>query len=123
MLGNVFSFHGRRGHLSYLLTGLLLTVIGFVIGFLDGLSGSSDGSGSAILLLIVTAGGIWTGLAIAAQRFHDFGASGWWSLFILIPFVGFMVGLVLLFAPGHKHANQYGPVPIPGGQAPALVPQ
>ena len=104
MLGNVFSFHGRRGRLSYLLTTLLLAVTGYIVigtGYVfaqaGAPSGSINGPGTTILfftgvILLLTGigGAIWTSYAVAAQRLHDFGASGWWSLLNLVPFVGFV---------------------------------
>lgn len=51
------------------------------------------------------------GSVIAAKRLHDFGFSGWFSIFFLIPLVGFFVGLALLFTKGDVKTNQYGPVP------------
>src|SRR5579863_7344169 len=42
------------------------------------------------------------------RRFHDFGRSGWWSLLLLIPLVGFITGLILLFIHGDETENKYG---------------
>jgi uncharacterized membrane protein YhaH (DUF805 family) len=46
---------------------------------------------------------------MSIRRLHDFNASGWWSLTVLIPFVT----LALLFVPGNKEANRFGPPPAP----------
>jgi len=42
------------------------------------------------------------------RRFHDFGRSGWWSLLLIIPLVGFITALVLLFIHGDETENKYG---------------
>ncbi|MCF8151441.1 MAG: DUF805 domain-containing protein [Burkholderiaceae bacterium] len=46
---------------------------------------------------------------MSIRRLHDFDLSGWWSLLVLIPFVT----LALLFIPGKKLANRFGPPPAP----------
>lgn len=120
MLGNIFSFHGRRGRLSYFMTWLLLIVIGGIVGGLFCSTGSESG---IIFALLIATLGLWPGFAIGAQRFHDFGASGWWNLLSIVPFVGFIIFLILLFAPGDKQANRYGAVPTTGYAPTVLAPQ
>lgn len=46
---------------------------------------------------------------MSIRRLHDFDLSGWWSLLVLIPLVPF----ILVFVPGKKEANRFGPVPTP----------
>ncbi len=46
----------------------------------------------------------------AIQRSHDMNTSGWLSLIILIPLIGF---LVFLIAPGTRGENNYGLQPPP----------
>ncbi len=46
---------------------------------------------------------------MSIRRLHDFDLSGWWSLLALIP----VVPLALVFIPGKKEANRFGPVPAP----------
>jgi len=46
---------------------------------------------------------------MSIRRLHDFDLSGWWSLLVLIP----LVPIVLVFIPGKKEANRFGPVPAP----------
>jgi len=48
----------------------------------------------------------------AIQRSHDMNNSGWLSLILFIPIIGF---LVFLFAPGTHGANRYGAPPPPNG--------
>jgi uncharacterized membrane protein YhaH (DUF805 family) len=42
------------------------------------------------------------------RRFHDFNRSGWWCLLLLIPLIGLISGLVLLFIKGDQAENKYG---------------
>jgi uncharacterized membrane protein YhaH (DUF805 family) len=46
---------------------------------------------------------------MSIRRLHDFDLSGWWSLLVLIP----LVPIALVFIPGKKEANRFGPVPAP----------
>tara|TARA_Y100001970_G_scaffold256356_1_gene334009 strand:- start:442 stop:1119 length:678 start_codon:yes stop_codon:yes gene_type:complete len=39
-------------------------------------------------------------LTFDVRRFHDFGASGWWSLLLFIPLINFITILVLFFRRG-----------------------
>lgn len=57
-------------------------------------------------------------IALTVRRWHDIGNSGWTIVvllvFSLIPYVGFLAGLVHIFAmctPGDKGPNRYGPSP------------
>jgi uncharacterized membrane protein YhaH (DUF805 family) len=46
---------------------------------------------------------------MSIRRLHDFDLSGWWSLLVLIP----LVPIALVFIPGRKEANRFGPAPAP----------
>jgi hypothetical protein len=46
---------------------------------------------------------------LAIQRLHDFDASGWWSLAMLVPLLNLVLTIALLFAPGTSGTNRYGP--------------
>ncbi|MCF6131669.1 DUF805 domain-containing protein [Flavobacterium wongokense] len=50
-------------------------------------------------------------LAAAVRRLHDVGKSGWFILIALIPIVGAIWLLVLLFTEGNRGENKYGPDP------------
>lgn len=77
-----------------------------------------------VLLFLVTVGIIPEGvtyfyalivflpnLAVNIRRLHDLGFSGWWLLAGLIPFVGLLGAIPLLFEEGEKRRNKYGPNP------------
>ena len=61
---------------------------------------------SSVLSIILV--GIYTGIVNYIRRWHDLGKSGWWTLLMLIPFVGFLVFLYLLFAPGEQSSYVRG---------------
>jgi uncharacterized membrane protein YhaH (DUF805 family) len=46
------------------------------------------------LVLLMT----WVQFALAAKRYHDVGKSAWFCLLLLVPLVGFIAFLYLLFA-------------------------
>jgi uncharacterized membrane protein YhaH (DUF805 family) len=102
------------------MTWLMLVVLSSIAG---GVSGAIGSEAEILLTFLIVLIGLWPCLAIGAQRFHDFGASGWWNLLSLVPFVGFIVFLILLFALGDKQANRFGPVPTIGNAPMVLAPE
>jgi uncharacterized membrane protein YhaH (DUF805 family) len=53
------------------------------------------------------------GLAVACRRMHDINRSGWWSLIILVPLIGWILWLIWACTPGWRRANRFGPDPLP----------
>lgn len=51
------------------------------------------------------------GLAVAVRRLHDVGKSGWFILIALIPIIGTIWLLVLLFTDSQVGENKWGPNP------------
>ena len=49
---------------------------------------------------------------LCIKRFHDCDCKGWWSLLLLLPVVGLLAWLWLLFYPGTKTPNRFGKVPL-----------
>lgn len=47
-------------------------------------------------------------LSLGIRRCHDLNKSGWWMLFLLIPFFDIIFILYLLFAKGTDGSNRYG---------------
>lgn len=58
---------------------------------------------SALFSLVV----LLPSLAVAARRLHDIDKSGWFLLLYLIPFIGWIV-LLVLFALDSKDPNRFG---------------
>lgn len=50
-------------------------------------------------------------IALGVRRLHDINKSGWFLLLTLVPVVGILVVIPLLFFPGTPGDNQFGPVP------------
>jgi uncharacterized membrane protein YhaH (DUF805 family) len=113
-------FTGRAGRpeywwffLSYVIAYIVVAIIG----------GALHASWLAWIVLLVY---LVPSIAAAVRRLHDTGRSGWWYLIGLIPFVGFIILLVLLAGEGQPGPNEYGPPPgmssLPGAGAPPPPP-
>lgn len=121
----LFSFYGRigrggfvGGHVS--IWALAAAVIGLFVYFTPERPKYVPGAPPDLmvtllpfLVLLMT----WVQLALAAKRYHDVGKSAWFSLLLLVPLVGLIAFLYLLFARGDERDNQYGPRPgtLPAG--------
>lgn len=107
----MFSFSGRRGRKSYVLSivglsclALLAVVVSTLLAFIS--------SGLSLVFLVPTLIALYVGsMLVSAQRFRDFGQSGCWVFVFLIPYVGFAVALALCFIPPNPGANKYGEQP------------
>lgn len=58
------------------------------------------------ILAVVT---IIPNISLVVRRFHDIDLSGWWILIGFIPYISFIVFLILAIK-GDAKANKYGPV-------------
>jgi len=111
---DVFKFSGRRNRQSYIL--LMLAQIGALISLaiLTGIAIALIDSFAPLgylLTLAVIAGFIavcWSGWASGSQRIRDFGHSGVWILLTLVPYVGWIVSLAIMFVPSNTGENRYG---------------
>ena len=48
------------------------------------------------------------GIALGVRRLHDFNASGWWYLLVLIPLANIALFVFLLLKPGNNGGNRFG---------------
>jgi uncharacterized membrane protein YhaH (DUF805 family) len=106
------------GRITYLNAGLLAWVGLAMIGI-----------GAAVLLPMSRSWLMFIPLAVAfvlffvwairvtVLRLHDMNRSGWWVLVTLIPYVGWVASLVLMFMPGTPEDNDYGEKPKRGSTA------
>ncbi len=115
------SLEGRYGRATYINTWgvamLAMMVAGVVSAVLAPVLGKAIfvPLGLAGLALI-----IW-GVRVNVLRLHDFNRSGWWLLLSLIPYLGFIVNIVLALWPGHAEENDYGPKPRRGNMVLAIA--
>lgn len=97
----LLSYQGRLDRRSYWLSLACLYLLSFVIALLVSVPilmsfGSSPSAlnaqrSSAIVGLVVAGSLVWPASMVTTQRLHDFGATGWVCLPILIAFVAFDV--------------------------------
>ena len=104
-------FSGRSRRSEYFLFYLVLYGAIFVIAVIGGLlSDAKEGmSGIAIgaLVLFVLAA-IIPSLAVSVRRMHDQNKSGAWLFISFVPYIGWLIFLVLSFMPGTEGENDYG---------------
>ena len=111
-----FDFSGRSRRMEFWMFQLFIFLVYFVLGLLGGgLTGmSGDGSGVGIvgiLVLLFLLGTIIPALAVQVRRFHDQDKSGLLVLLNLVPFIGPLIVLVMMFFEGTPGPNKYGPDP------------
>ncbi|BEV72952.1 MULTISPECIES: DUF805 domain-containing protein [unclassified Paludibacterium] len=106
----LFTFQGRlnRGQLLIRLLGLaafnlLMYGIIFALGHLAGSDTLVWG-----LMTLVAVPSILASLSLHVRRWHDLDRSGWHVVLNLIPYVGGLVFLYILLAPGSDGDNHYG---------------
>ncbi len=114
----VFSFSGRIGRLRYLaytwgLTLLIMMVMGILSAVLIPMFAGDGGGQGAVMALVflMYVPMIVISFMMAVRRLNDINWSGWLSLLFLVPLVNAILGLLLLFMPGSKGPNDYGPQP------------
>ncbi|MDH5361600.1 MAG: DUF805 domain-containing protein [Gammaproteobacteria bacterium] len=109
----VFSGRARRAEywfftLFYLIFSIVLTLIDSATGLMSMQSGMGVLSTLFGLALIIPS------IAVTIRRLHDSGKSGWWLLFMLIPLLGWIVGLIFMVLGSSEGENKYGANPITG---------
>ena len=111
---------GRISRIQYLLAVMLLIVMWlatvFIIFILGGVMGMGNGNSLGVVLLIIPVLCFYLALFIfsmflGVRRLHDINLSGWFYLVCLIPGIGFLFGLFVLFMPGTAGVNKYGNPP------------
>tara|TARA_R110002110_G_scaffold65206_1_gene179866 strand:+ start:14626 stop:14991 length:366 start_codon:yes stop_codon:yes gene_type:complete len=113
LLNILFSPKGRLNQKGYI-TGVLVCIV-VQVGFMFAVSflspgGDSVGPGFLISLLgiILFCLIFWAGIVMAIKRFRDIDKSGWFCLLLLIPLIGLVVFVALLFIPGTPDKNKFG---------------
>lgn len=101
----IFSASGRLGRLRYIGYSIGLTLLmGGVMGALGALLGHPSG-----LMIVAYLAIMVVSVLLTIQRAHDFDASGWLALVMIIP----LVNLIFWFVPGTKGENRFGLQPPP----------
>ncbi|HEY7811284.1 MAG TPA: DUF805 domain-containing protein [Allosphingosinicella sp.] len=101
-------FNGRSSLREF--WGFVLVEIGIVIvAMLLGGSGSATAGGGLLILAILLF--FIPSLAVSVRRLHDSGKTGWLVLLNFLPYVGWLIVLILMCLPGDQGKNGYGPDP------------
>ncbi|MFZ2268803.1 MAG: DUF805 domain-containing protein [Azonexus sp.] len=95
-------FAGRLGCLDYLAGTLLSCLVWLLLTLLAAASGKMTFAWLGLFLSSIYY------LRCLALRLHDTGRTGWLSLVALVPFLGFVMMLVLLFIWGDDQENEHG---------------
>jgi uncharacterized membrane protein YhaH (DUF805 family) len=106
-------FDGRSTRSEYWSFSLIGFIIQILINQYDIQSNlwndeHSIGVASTIFYLVIFV----PSLAVSWRRLHDIGKSGWMTLLWLVPVVGWIWILILLFTPSQDGDNGYGVKPV-----------
>ena len=113
VLRQYVDFKGRARRAEYwnfvlfstLLSIVLLLVDTYVLGT-NPMAGESGIIGNLYSLAVFL-----PSLGVLVRRLHDVGKSGWFFLIVLIPLIGAIWLLVLLFKDSEQGENKWGPNP------------
>lgn len=97
------NFSGRIGRANYLVGGWFFSSALMMLALW--LAAKTDIWTIAVIGIVAS---LVLGLRFSILRCHDANWSGWLSVILLIPYVGGLFGLVLLFMPGTRGDNNYG---------------
>ena len=107
-----FSTQGRIGRREFFFRGFMpLTLLSvFVLfisnGFMIAESQLLQNMTYLVIALLITIG--VSQVMISIKRFHDFNASGWWTILLFIPFANIIAMIVLFFKGSVNSENRYG---------------
>ena len=102
---NVMNFEGRASLSAFWWWALAAYPAAFVLEIFSFTIGST--ALSLLIDLVILAIGL-SGLSLAVRRLHDSDKSGWMLLLDFIPFIGWIVVLILLVLPGTPNQNRFG---------------
>ena len=97
--------------LCCIVTVVVVVIVGSgILSFIDAALGFGDPQygGAGVLSAIFVLATIVPGIAVGVRRLHDINLSGWWYLLMLVPVVGVVLALVLLFKGGNEGDNEGG---------------
>ena len=105
IINNYIGFEGRASRSEYWWFFLFCIFVGIITGMADFVAGWNVITNIVIIALFLPT------LSVAVRRLHDIGRSGWWYLIVIIPYIGWIMFLIVMILEGEEHPNQYGEVP------------
>lgn len=109
------TFSGRARRAEYWWWALFVFIGGVVFGGADVIFfGVPEIAGpTTVLFDLIT---FLPGLSVWVRRLHDTDRSGWWTLLILIPLIGWLILLIWTLSKGTDGSNRFGADPITGAE-------
>ena len=105
-------FSGRARRSEYWYFTLFNMIFAICAMILDNVLGIAlEGIGYGPLYLLYALAMFIPGVAVLVRRLHDVGKSGWMYFIVLIPFIGAIWLIVLLFTESQEGENKWGPNP------------
>ena len=113
VLRQYVDFKGRARRSEYWYFSLFSVLISIVLGIIDmTVLGADPFAGeSGMLGNLYSLAVLLPSLGVLVRRLHDVGKSGWFFLIVLIPLIGFIWLLILLFRDSQQGENKWGPSP------------
>lgn len=116
VLKDYATFSGRTRRSEYWFFVLFNVIFGIIAMVIDNILGTKFQIGSQSLpygyiYLLYSLAVFVPGLAVSVRRLHDVGKSGWFFLIALIPIIGAIWLLVLMFTDSVSGENKYGTNP------------
>jgi len=107
------SFEGRINRGKFWAGIGVLIAVSILASIIDAMLGTMGERGVGVVGGIVSVVSIFPALAIYTKRWHDRDKSGWWTLIILVPVIGFIWMLVELgILEGTRGSNRFGSDPL-----------
>ena len=112
VLQNYSTFTGRARRSEYWYFALFNVIFSLVATILDNVLGIAlEGIGYGPLYGLYVLAMLIPGIAVTVRRLHDVGKSGWMYFIVLIPIIGAIWILVLLFTDSQQGENKWGQNP------------
>ncbi len=114
-----FSISGRIGrarYVAYFMGAIgIMALASMAIGIVIKVAGDAGVVLATFLPLLMAVALAAANIVFVIRRLNDMNRTGWLSLLSVVPIVGLVFGLWILFGPGNKEANKYGLPPCPNG--------
>jgi uncharacterized membrane protein YhaH (DUF805 family) len=107
-------FDGRARRMEYWMFNLVYFFLAIIAQLLDNILGIAFwdyGYGYGPIYIIFALALLVPSLAVTVRRLHDVGKSGWMVFIVIIPIIGIIWFLVLMFTDSQPGRNEYGPNP------------
>jgi len=111
-LKNYAKFDGRASRPEYWFFALFSTLIFFTLQLLSSVLGVQFFLYDVMPVYPIASawqiGTLIPGIAVGIRRLHDINRSGFWMLFFLLPFIGWLILFIFALLKGTDGENDYG---------------